>query len=131
MRLYYGDLLAQARADFREDQEVQRAVPVGIPGVAYPGDWEREKAEVAAFDWAAVQPVLTEYVKLALVAATPLRRVREADARDALFAHFKENRVAYTPLDTYDREELVALLMSGAAIEHALANVLEAKAALA
>jgi len=159
--IYYGDLLAQARSDFPDDAEVQRAVPVGIgmkllfvqafcdangypnlaclvvnrgkdiPGIAYPGDWEREKAEVAAFDWASVQAVLSEYVQVALAAATPLRRIKEADAREALFAHFKENRAAYAPLDNYDKEELVGILMSGVPVGQALASVLEAKAALA
>jgi hypothetical protein len=158
--IFYGDLLAQARALFPLDAEVERAVPIGIgmkllfvqafceangypnlaclavnkgkhiPGVSYPGDWDREMREVAAFDWAATQPVLDAYVSDAIVTATPLRRISEAAAREIRWLHFKDNRAAYTPLSEAEREEIVNILMSGVDVERALAMTLEAKSAL-
>lgn len=159
--IYYGDLLAQARAANPDDAEVQRAVPIGIgmkllfvqafceahgypnlaclavnkgkhiPGVSYPGDWEREMRDVAAFDWAGVQSVLDTYVGAAIVAATPLRRISETEARDTLYKHFTANRDAYKTFSADDREEMVNILRSGVDVERALAMVLEAKVALA
>lgn len=161
MTVYYGDLLKQARVSFPEDAEVQRAVPVGIgmkllfvqafcdsngypnlaclavnkgkqiPGVSYPGDWEKEMREVAAFDWDKVQPVLDDYARDAIAVATPLRRLKETHARDLLYAHFKENRAAYVSFDDSDREEMVDILMTGVEVQRALDMVLEAKAGLA
>jgi len=161
--IYYGDLLQQARVAFPDDAEVQRAVPIGIgmkllfvqafchsngypnlaclavnkgkqiPGVSYPGDWEKEMREVAAFDWDEVQPVLADYVKDAIAVATPRRRVRELDARDLLYAHFRENRASYDCAFFKDaeREEMVDILMTGIEPQRAFDMVLEAKAALA
>lgn len=161
--IFYGDLLAQARALFPLDAEVDHAVPIGIgmkllfveafckangypnlaclavnkgrhiPGVSYPGNaeyWEREMRDVAAFNWTAVQPVLDAYVSDAIVAATPLRRVTEAVARQRRWDHFKDNRKAYAPLNQAEREEIVNILMSGVDVERALAMALEAKAGL-
>jgi len=159
--IFYGDLLDQARARFPEDEALKRSVPIGIgmkllfvqafcdangypnlaclavnkgrqiPGIAYPGDWEREMREVAAFDWSAVQPALDAYVTQATVAATPLRKRRETEARELLFAHFRENRAAYAAIGQDEREEMVAQLMAGIDVDAALRSVLEAKAALA
>jgi len=159
--IFYGDLLDQARARFPEDAEVERAVPIGIgmkllfveafcsahgypnlaclavnrgkriPGLAYPGDWEREMREVAEFNWDEVQPVLDAYVGEAIVAATPLRPISREKALEIRYEHFKNNRAAYDPLTESEREEIVNILMSGVDVERALAMVLEAKAALA
>jgi hypothetical protein len=158
--VFYGDLLEQARALFPGDEEMQRAVPIGIgmkllfvqafcesngypnlaclavnkgrniPGISYPGDWEREMREVAGFDWSAVKPVLDAYVARAVTVATPLRRRPEAEARDQLFVHFRANRAVYERFSYSDREEMVGLLMEGLAIDTALDTVLQAKAAL-
>lgn len=159
--IFYGDLLAQARAMFKEDEEVRRAVPVGIgmkllfvqrfcdesaypnlaclavnksekrPGRGFPGDWERQMREVAAFDWSAAQPVLDAYVTRSIKAATPLQRRKEKAARELLFAHFREHRDAYEDFDADDKEEMVSLLMEGFDVESALRAVLDAKATLA
>lgn len=159
--IFYGDLLAQARIHFPDDSEMQRAVPIGIgmkllfveafckansypnlaclavnrgkgiPGVSYPGDWEFELRQVAAFNWEAVQPMLDAYVEESIVVATPPRRIKEKEARVQLFSHYREHRAAYAPFDNYDREEMVNILMSGVPIERALVMVLDAKAAFA
>lgn len=159
--VFYGDLLHQARMRFPENAEVERAVPIGIgmkllfvqsfceahgypnlaclavnkgkriPGLAYPGDWEREMREVAGFDWDAVQPVLDAYVGESILAATPLRAIRRDQALETRWAHFKDNRAAYASLTETEREEIVNILMAGVDVERALAIVLEAKDALA
>lgn len=158
--LFYSDLLEQARALFPDDEEMKRAVPIGIgmkllfvqafcdahaypnlaclavnkgrqiPGIAYPGDWEREMREVAAFDWFSVKPALDAYVAQAVITATPLRRRRETEARELLFAHFRKHRSPYERFNHFDREEMVSLLMEGIDIETALGTVLQAKAGL-
>jgi hypothetical protein len=158
--VFYGDLLDQARLMFPDDAEVERAVPIGIgmkllfvqafctangypnlaclavnkgrqiPGIAYPGDWSREMRDVAAFDWSSVQPELDAYVTLSIKAATPRKKRRETEARDLLFAHFREHRSAYKDFKHDDREEMVSLLMAGFDVDTALRTVLEAKAAL-
>lgn len=157
--IYYGDLLGQARTLFSDD-EVKRAVPIGIgvkllfveafckasgypnlaclavnkgrqqPGKSYPGDWLREMAEVAAFDWSSVQPVLDAYVAQAVTIATPLKKRKETTARDVLFTHFRANRNTYKDFKHDDREEMVNLLMAGIDGDTALRMVLDAKAAL-
>lgn len=159
--IFYGDLLDQARTMFNQDAEVKRAVPIGIgmkllfveafckengypnlaclavnrvrrmPGGGFPGDWQQQMREVAAFDWSAAQPVLDAYVTCSIEAATPLRRRKETAARELLFAHFRENRDAYKDFDEDDREEMVSLLMEGFDVDVALRMVLDAKAALA
>lgn len=158
--IFYSDLLDQARLAFPEDEEVKRAVPVGIgmkllfveafckangypnlaclavnkaqqhPGDGFTWDWEQQMREVAAFDWSVAQPVLDTYVRRAIDTATPLKRRKEAEARDQLFAHFREHRSAYQSFTHDDREEMVSLLMQGFDIDTALRAVLEAKAAL-
>jgi hypothetical protein len=158
--IFYGDLLERARTMF-DDDEVRRAVPVGIgmkllfveafcarngypnlaclavnkidkrPGDGFPGDWERQMREVAAFDWSAAQPVLDAYVIQSVEAARPLKRRKEAPARELLFAHFREHRDAYKDFDHDDREEMVCLLMAGVDADVALRQVADAKAALA
>lgn len=157
--IFYGDLLDQARALFPEDGETKRAIPIGIgmkllfvqafctasgypnlaclavnsgrriPGTAYPGDWEREMREVAGFDWSSAQPALDVYVAQSVTAATPLCKRRETDARELLFAHFRENRGAYVGFNQDDREEMVSLLMAGNDVDTALRALLDAKAA--
>lgn len=158
--IFYGDLLAQARTMF-EDEEVKRAVPIGIgmkllfvqrfceesgypnlaclavnkgkgePGDGFSGDWRQQMREVAAFDWSTAQPALDAYVTRSTKAATPLKRRREQVARDLLFVHFREHRDAYKDFDAEDKEEMVTLLMEGFDVEVALRTVLDAKAALA
>jgi hypothetical protein len=158
--IFYGDLLDQARAMFSKDEEVNRAVAIGIgmkllfvqafckasaypnlaclavnkarqvPGDTYDGDWLREMREVAAFDWSSVQSVLDTYVAHAVTAATPLEKRKETTARDLLFAHFRTNRSAYKNFTHDDREEMVSLVMAGIDVDTALHSVLEAQAAL-
>jgi hypothetical protein len=158
--MFYGDLLEQAREMFPEDEEVKRAVPIGIgmkllfvqafctangypnlaclavnkgrqmPGIAYPGDWMREMREVVEFDWSSVQPELDAYVTRSTTAATPLKKRKEAEARELLFTHFREHRSAYQSFKHDDREEMVSLLMAGVDVDTALRTVLEAKSAL-
>lgn len=156
--VYYSDLLAQARQRFPVDEDAKRAVPVGIgmkllfvqafckahgcpnlaclavnkgqqtPGRSYPGNWEKEMREVAAFDWVSVQPALDSYVAQTKNAAMPLEKRREDKARDLLFAHFREHRADYSGFDHDDREEMVSLLMNGFDIDIALREVLDRKA---
>jgi hypothetical protein len=158
--IYYGDLLTIARHLFPDDAEVQRAVPIGIgmkllfveafcksngypnlaclavnkgkkiPGVSYPGDWEKEMQEVAHFAWDVIQPVLDDYTSHAIKAATPMRRVKEADARSMLYAHYKGSKAAYAAFDQSDREEMVDILMLGIDVLSAFDMVVEAKAGL-
>lgn len=155
--VFYGDLLDAAHLRFPDDAEVKRAVPIGIgmkllfvqafcnangypnlaclavnkgkriPGVSYPGDWEREMREVAAFGWDAVKPKLDAFA----LAVKPLRPIKRDEAIEIRYAHFKHNRPAYDPLTESERGEIVNILMSGVDVERALAMVLEAKAALA
>lgn len=155
--VFYGDLLDAARVRFPEDAEVKRAVPIGIgmkllfvqafceahgypnlaclavnkgkriPGVSYPGDWEREMREVAAFGWDAVKPELDAYA----LAVRPLRPIKRDKAIDIRWEHYKDNRAAYEPLSEIERDEIINILMSGVGIERAVEMVLEAKAGLA
>lgn len=159
--IFYGDLLGQAREMFDRDEEIKRAVPIGIgmkllfveafckkngypnlaclavnkarrePGEGFPGDWAGQMREVAAFDWSLAQPELDAYVSCSIKAATPLTRRKEMPARDLLFAHFRENRGAYKDFDGDDREEMVSLLMQGFDVGSALRMVLDAKGTLA
>lgn len=159
--VFYGELLERARTMFPEDNEVERAVPIGIgmkllfveafckengypnlaclavnkgkeaPGGGFKGDWLQQMREVAAFDWSAAQPVLDAYVTRTIKAATPLKRRKEAEAREMLFAHFRQHRDAYKDFNEDDREEMVSLLMEGLDVDIALRTVLDAKAALA
>jgi len=158
--IFYGDLLDQARVMFPQDEEVQRAVPVGIgmkllfveafckanaypnlaclavnkarqqPGGGFPWDWQQQMREVAAFDWSSAQPTLDAFVTRSISAATPLQRRRETEARELLFAHFRENRSVYQDVTHDDREEMVSLLMQGFDTDTASQTVLAAKAAL-
>lgn len=159
--IFYGDLLDQARTMFPDDEEVARAVPIGIgmkllfveafckksgypnlaclavnkharrPGGGFPWDWEQQMREVVAFDWSAAQPVLDAYVTLSTQAATPLKRRKETVSRELLFAHFREHREAYKDFDAEDKEAMVSLLMEGFDVDLALRTVLDAKTALA
>lgn len=158
--IFYGDLLDRARTMFPEDKEVERAVPIGIgmkllfvekfcaengypnlaclavnkgkeePGGGFKGNWLQQMREVAAFDWSAAQPVLDAYVTRSIKAATPLKRRKEPEARELLFAHFREHRDSYKDFSQDDREEMVSLLMEGLDVDIALHAVLGAKAAL-
>lgn len=158
--IFYGDLLDQARSMFPGDTEVERAVPIGIgmkllfvetfcnesaypnlaclavnkgkgkPGDGFPGNWQQQMREVAAFDWSAAQPALDAWVSRSVKAATPLKRRKEAEARELLFAHFRQQRDAYKDFSEDDREEMVSLLMEGFDADVALGTVLDAKAAL-
>lgn len=142
--IFYGDLLDRARTMFDEDDEVKRAVPIGIgtkllfveafceesgypnlaclavnkgkrePGDGFSGNWLQQMREVAAFDWSAAQPVLDAYVTRSIKAATPLKRRKESEARELLFAHFREHRDAYKGFNEHDREEMVSHLDGGA-----------------
>jgi hypothetical protein len=157
--IFYGDLLDQARKLFPEDAEVKRAVPIGIgmkllfveafcnengypnlaclavnktdkrPGGGFPGNWEQQMREVADFDWSKAQPTLDAYVTRSISAVTPLRRRKETEARELLFAHFREHRSVYRDFTHDDREEMVSLLMEGFDSDTALRSLQEAKLA--
>ena len=101
------------------------------PGGGFTGNWLQQMREVAAFDWSAAQPALDAWVTHSIKAATPLKRRKETEARELLFAHFRQHRDAYKDFSEDDREEMVSLLMEGLDVDVALRTVLDAKAALA
>ena len=100
-----------------------------MPGKSYPGNWLREKEEVAAFDWSAVQPAWTLTSRRRSRRPHYSRNARRR-RRDVLFTHFRANCSSYKDFKLDDREEMVNLPMAGIDVETALCSVSEAKAAL-
>lgn len=120
--VYYSDLLQAARDAFPHDQEVQRAVPIGIgmkllfveafcavngypnlaclavnrssgmPGRGYTGNWEQDKEDIAVSDWSKARPALDAFVVATTKAATPRQRVDLDAAAQLVYAHFNEHR---------------------------------------
>lgn len=155
----YGDLLAACRRAHPADAIVQRAVPIGIgmkllfvqafcdkhgypnlaclavnasgrPGESYPGNWEQDMLDVAAFDWSQAPANLAIYVAEATVKATPpVRcRLREPEVREAIFEDYKADRGRYASFDHDDREEMVNLMMECVPLAQAYQAVMDAKA---
>lgn len=160
--IVYSDLLALAREMYCADAEMARAVPVGMgnkllfveafcdandypnlaclavgkasgrPGPGYKGDWERDKKDVAAFDWSVAKPRLEAFVSAARAAATPRKSRTEHDAKVLRFDHYKQHRATYDALSEDERQEVLNLLIEGAPdAASALSGVLAAKAAFA
>lgn len=102
-----------------------------MPGGGFPGDWQQQMLEVAAFDWSVAQPVLDAYVTCSAKVATPRKHRKETEGRELLFVHFRQHCDAYKDFNEEDREEMVRLLMEGSDTDTALSVILDAKAALA
>lgn len=120
--IYYSDLLEAAKHAFPHDEEMHRAVPIGIgtkllfveafcalndypnlaclavnrstgvPGTGYKGDWETEKNAIAKFNWANAKPALDAFVIAATTAVTPKTRLNQNAAADVVWKHYKEHR---------------------------------------
>lgn len=131
--IVYSDLLANAKAADTADEELKRAVPIGIgpklffvrefcklndypnlaclgvnkkdlkPGGSYDGDWQAEMQRVAAFDWSAVKAKLTRYATTVKERVTPRKRVPEKGARELVWEYYDAHRSQYS---TIPREEM-------------------------
>lgn len=156
--IFYSDLLELARQANRADDEIQRAVPIGIgpkllfvqlfcdannypnlaclavnrstgrPGESYTGDWEREKQQVATFDWSQAAPELIKFYESVKKEITPRKRIKEEPAREMVWQHFAANRGAYVwsskEEEQENKQEIVNLVMEGFEAAEAFRRVL-------
>lgn len=139
--VFYVDILRQAKTLDLQDEELQRAVPIGIgmkllfveafcmahgypnlaclavnkatgrPGERYKGDWEADKRAVAAFDWSIAQANLDAYVRHAKRVVTPKKRRSYDDAKQLRWDHYAANRQAYARFTGEDKTEVLNLLI--------------------
>ena len=159
--IVYADLLTLTRLLHPKDAAVDRAVPVGLgmklrfvqdfcranacpdlaclavnplsmrPSKDYEGDWEADRAAVAAFDWtgAKVRERMAAWAadaRAALPARFKPRKERPADV--TWYAWFSGHREDCKNVTGEDKKEIINLLMSGLDPENALRRVLAAKA---
>lgn len=155
--VFYSDVLEAARNANPQDDEVLRAVPIGIgmkllfaeafctannypnlaclavnkatgrPGPGYRGNWEQDRKDVAAFNWSVAKPHLNAFVVAATAAVTPPKRLKADAAAKVLYKHYVNGRDRYKTFDQQDKEEMKNLLMEGFDVEPAFNRVLEAK----
>lgn len=102
------------------------------PGAGYAGDWEAERAAIAAFDWPPLGSKLADYVRAAR-ADVPVRFKprKERPAEVSWYAYFCAHREACKDITSSDKKEVVNLVMAGLDPETALRRFLAAKAAYA
>lgn len=157
--VFYLDILQLAKALDPHDEELQRAVPIGIgmkllfveafcvshgypnlaclavnkatgrPGDRYKGDWEAEKRAVAAFDWSTAQENMDAYVQHAKRVVTPKKRRSLDDAKQLRWDHYATNRQPYAKFSKEDKIEVLNLLVEGFDVEEAHRRVAGALAA--
>jgi len=155
----YADLLTLGRSMYPRDATLGRQVVVGIgmklsfvgafckangypnlaclavnkwtmrPGPGYQGEWEAERAALAACDWSGVPARLTSYADEARAAVPRRYRPRQERPADvAWYAYFSSHRQACAGITNDDKKEIINLLMAGLDPETALRRVLAAKA---
>jgi hypothetical protein len=157
--VFYGDFLKQARALFRDDEEMKHAVPIRIgmkrvfvrtsgkpngyqnlacavnkskqtPCIPRPWDCDQKIREVVGFDWSSVKAASGAYVARAITVATSLRNRRETTAREPLFAHFRENGAAHERFNNSNREPAISLPMESISLNTGSRTARQAKDAL-
>jgi hypothetical protein len=141
--VYYSDLLDRARALFRDDQVLGRAVPIGIgpkllfvkefcsahgypnlaclavsraddlPGKSYQGNWHAEMEAVRAFDWETATPELDSYAAAGRAAAMPLEKVKPLLAAERFYAFYKAHSGYRNRISEEEKQEITNLIIEG------------------
>lgn len=89
------------------------------PGAAFDGDFDADRARIAAFDWSGVEQAFSLKVEaLKKTLARPAKRDRET-AKQMMWAYAKSHGKEFAREVDGCREELIALLVQGMEVEDA------------
>ena len=91
----------------------------GEVGSGFPSDPDATREKVFALDWEQVSTEFEWFVREAEKKITPRKKRKEPEARELMYAYYKEHKNTLPPTVTDLRELIIELLMEGFSAEEA------------